>query len=141
MVTTAWLDLEDLLRKRSIVTMTSNQEQLEPAVILGLLNKTGPRKSAVGACLRWAVASYPAGKLQLQLQSLPIPASFLSPAMTVNNTVSVLIHSLPLVAEYFDGSALACLVPAFFSADPPAARASLAADIPATRNMIAALSR
>ena len=56
--------------------------------------------------------------------------------MTVDNTVTTSIIDFPLITELFDGSHLSGPVPTFFSTDPTAARAALAADPRAAHTLI-----
>lgn len=141
LTTSDWLDFETLLSRRTMLITDQAGENVDAAVVLALLNSTGTRRQAVGASIRWAVVGTPSGHLRLRLQSLPLPISFLPPALFVDNTVSVLVQEFLLHGEYFDGAFLNGPVPAFFSDEPVAARAALSADPHAAHAVIARLHK
>ena len=136
MTTSEWLDFATLLRRRTVLLFDDAGNPVEVDTILPLLTEVGTRKTVVGASLRWAVAATPAGHLVLRLQAIPLPASLIPPSMTVDNTVTTSIIDFPLITELFDGSHLSGPVPTFFSTDPTAARAALAADPRAAHALI-----
>ena len=136
MLTTAWVDVETLIRRR-VVDITDLGGNAVPAeTVLPLFNSAGGRPTAVGASLRWAVVGNPAGRLVLQLQSLPLPTNFIQPVMHADNTVTVHIQDFDLQATYFDGDVITGIVPVLFSRDPVATRAALTANPPAALAML-----
>lgn len=106
MTTSAWLDVEDLIRAGNITPLDADDNEVDTAAVLAHLNSAAVRKNAVGASIRWAVGVDPGNKLQLMLQALPIPAKFLtSDALTrADNVPVVCISKIPLSADLFDES-------------------------------------
>jgi hypothetical protein len=127
---TVWDDAEDKYKKRSLILTKSDGTAFPEGDFLSYLRSPSSDKSCLGASFRWAVAGCPASAgMQLELQSLPCQARFLSkPNLRGDNAVSVLIRAFTLNADLFDGSSHAGPVPLLFSPDITATTAALAAD-------------
>ena len=136
MTTTAWVDVETLIRRRVVTVSDAAGNDVPAETVLPLFHSDGARLTAVGASLRWAVVGNPAGRLVLQLQSLPIPTAFIPPVMHADNSVSVLIQDFELRAMYFDGDVINGVVPVLFSSDPVASRTALTNNPPAALVML-----
>ena len=126
---TAWTDLENLLRDRSVLPGPGKDQSTMLKLLIAYLGSL-EKKPGVGASLRWAVAGSAAlGGLQLELQALPSPARLLTKNnLKGDNAVSVIISSTQMQVELFDGISHAGPVPMFFATDRRAVRAALADD-------------
>jgi hypothetical protein len=132
MASTQWTDIEEQLRAKQVALLDANNVAIDEAALTAHLNSACAKKSAIGASFRWAVAD--GGKMELQLQGLPLPAKFLTnePLLRADNTATVLLASHPLNADLFDGCSHAGLVPIFFASDKGAALASITANTATT---------
>jgi hypothetical protein len=103
---------------------------IDTSVLLPHLNSACNKKSAIGGSIRWAVAVADGGKLELQLQGLPLPAGMLAsePLMRADNVATIVLASHPLNADLFDGGSHAGPVPVLFAADKDMALVSLLAN-------------
>ena len=77
MTTSGWSDMLTLLTANEIAVMSNTGENVVNAVVVEALTNL-PDKTANSASCRWAVCVGEAGKLELQLQSLPCPANLLA---------------------------------------------------------------
>jgi hypothetical protein len=131
MTTSAWTDVEEMLRSNTITLLDAAGAPVDNTELLAQLSSSCPKKQAVGASLRWAVAVADGGKLELQLQGLPLPAKFLTaePILKSDNIPTIRIGAWPLHADLFDGTTHAGPVPTFFATDKAAALAAISANI------------
>jgi hypothetical protein len=63
MTTSAWFDLEELLKEREILVMDQLRNIIDPTEFCAHLSSDGNKKDAVGAGVRWAVAATDGVKL------------------------------------------------------------------------------
>lgn len=127
MTTTVWEDAEDLYKKRVLILSTADGGAAPEATLLAYLRAPSSDKSCLGASFRWAVAGTAGHKLQLELQSLPTQARFLTkPNLKADNCVSVLVAKFAVNADLFDGTSHAGPVPLVFTPDRDATAAALA---------------
>jgi hypothetical protein len=120
--TTTWLDVEDLIRRKSVMLSNESGEEASPKELLNLLQASSTEKDPLGASIRWAVTMDINRKFSVQLQCLPTPAKLLNKAhLQGENTVSVHLGSLHVHAELFDDPTIDGPVPIFCSPDPAAA--------------------
>ena len=77
MTTSGWLDLLALLTANEVAVMSETGENVVNATVIEALGNL-PDKTVNLASCRWAVCVGEAGKLELQLQSLPCPANLLA---------------------------------------------------------------
>ena len=135
---TAWTDLEKLLRDRSVLPGPGKEQSAMLKLLIGYLSSLDKNKPGVGSSLRWAVAGSAAlGGLQLELQALPSPAKLLTKNnLKGDNAVSVVISSTQMQTELFDGISHAGPVPMFFATDRRVARAALSDDPDAAHQAI-----
>jgi hypothetical protein len=124
---TAWVDLEALLRDRSVLPGQGADQNKVLKLLIAYLGSLDKSKQGEGASLRWAITGSAAlGGLQLELQALPSAAKLLTKNnLKGDNAVSVVISTTQLHAELFDGVSHAGPVPMFFANDRRAARAAL----------------
>ena len=88
-------------------------------------------KTPNGASIRWAVAAASSGGIELQLQSLPLPASLVNakPLLLQDNIAVNVVKSWPMVADVFDGlNGLSGPVPTLFGEEPEELRTVIEAD-------------
>ena len=84
-----------------------------------------------GAAFRWAVGAAPNGFIELQLQSLPLPAAVINskPMLRQDDIAIVVIKAWQAQNEAFDGiGGLAGPVPVLFTAQPAELRTKLEHD-------------
>lgn len=128
---TPWRDLADLIRSRDVFVSDDTAQRLEPEPVLHLLGADRP------AAVRWAVAIDAEGYLQLELQTLPATAKYLNKAAFKGaNSVSCLLHHVPLQVLFFDGEHADGPVPLFFSSFPDTARTYLQHNDSAVRAVV-----
>lgn len=128
LTTTAWEDAEDMYKKRVLILSMPDGSPVPEAALLAYLRAPSSDKSCLGASFRWAVAGTSGPSLQLELQSLPTQARFLTkPNLKADNCVSVLIVKFAVNADLFDGISHAGPVPIIFTPDRTATAAALAA--------------
>ncbi len=77
MTTGAWADLRDLLASNDGRVELGDGQGVETKDVLDWLDSLGD-KTANSASFRWAVTVGDDGRLELELQGLPCPASFIS---------------------------------------------------------------
>jgi hypothetical protein len=94
------------------------------------LSSACPKKSAIGGSIRWAVAVADGGKLELQLQGLPLQANLLTrkPLKHADIATTMVLASHPLNADLFDGASHAGPVLVLFAAHKDMVLASLIAN-------------
>ena len=124
---TAWVDLETLLRDRSVLPGQGKDQNTVLKLLIAYLGSLDKSKQGEGASLRWAISGSAAlGGLQLELQALPSTAKLLTKNnLKGDNAVSVVVSTTQLHVELFDGVSHAGPVPMFFANDRRAARAAL----------------
>ena len=117
-------------RQRAI-PITDGEGQLVPVeYFLNTLNPPSTSSSDSqqprGACLRWAVGMSDSKQPMFEIQGLPTAAcNAQKKFFSSDNSVSVLLGSLNLNADLFDGTFANGLVPIFFSAVPSQAQTFL----------------
>ncbi len=77
MTTSGWMDLLTLLAANEVSVMSNTGENVLNPVVVEALSGL-PDKTSNSASWRWAVCIGEAGKLELQLQCLPCPATILA---------------------------------------------------------------
>ena len=77
MTTSGWLDLLVLLTANEVAVVSETGENVVNATMIEALSNL-PHKTVNSASCRWAVCVGEAGKLELQLQSLPCSANLLA---------------------------------------------------------------
>jgi hypothetical protein len=116
---TAWMDVEELIRSRVVTLSLADKSPVDPAELLAYLQSTSTEKEPSGAAVRWAVDVDSNRQFTLQLQTLPSPAKLLQKShLQGENAVSVLLGSVPVRVELFDDPTIDGPVPIFFSDDP-----------------------
>jgi hypothetical protein len=138
---TAWVDLSDLLRNRSVLPSNGPDQNTVLKCIIAALGNLEP-KHGVGASLRWAVTGSAAtGGLQLELQALPSPARLLTKNnLKGDNAISIVLSTRPLHAEFFDGVSHSGPVPSMFATHQRTARAALRDDPDGTHDAVRLLN-
>jgi len=121
-----WMDLEEMLKEKYALFTNKDGEAVDNDTVLRFLASTDEENAVRGAAVRWAIAANGAGKLQLQLQSLPTPARFLkSEHLTGDNSVSVLLGTYDLHADMASCAQVQGPVPLFFTEDRARAKAGV----------------
>ena len=77
MTTSGWMDLLTLLAANEVSVMSNTGENVLNPVVVEALSGL-PDKTSNSASWRWAVCIGEAGRLELQLQCLPCPATILA---------------------------------------------------------------
>jgi hypothetical protein len=126
--TSFWRDLLALLRSTvaSVTDIAGDPISSDPLIsYLDDLAKSED-KSTAGASIRFAVAASETATLQLEVQSLPMQARYLTKAaLKRDNCVSVLQGFFPLKADMFEGSNPGGPIPVFFAPDRDATLAKI----------------
>jgi hypothetical protein len=123
---TPWVDLETLIKTGVVTLADTNKDQVAEGPFMEFLQHTVRGAPLCPASLRWAVAVSPEGDMQLELQFLPLKAKKLNRgAPWGENSVSILLGAIPLLAEKFEGPEVLGPVPLFFSDQREAAFESL----------------
>ena len=130
MTSTGWQDVEDMMRQRTLLVLDAKGDIVEAGSLHSRMTSNCAKKAAVGASIRWAVAVADGGKLELQLQGLPLPAKFLNSEVPYrkDNVHVIILASIPLNADLFDGVYHAGPVPLLFSSHKEETLASLLAN-------------
>jgi len=89
-------------------------------VLLEKLRSDCLEKDTVGFLLRTAKCVNGSSNLELELKGLPFPAMFLKPVHHTDNILTVLLTSLALAADTFDGVTGSHVMLVFFSPNPAA---------------------
>ena len=95
------------------------------------LKKESTSRAQNGAALRWAVAVSASGGLELQLQSLPVPAALVNakPVLLQDDIAVNIVKTWPMVTEMFDGlNGLSGPVPVIFGEEPEELRTNIETD-------------
>lgn len=129
---TTWEDAEDLYKRKDLLLFTQQGEPAPERDVLSYFRLPSSDKSCIGASLRWAVAGAPDGGMQMELQSMPCQARFLTkPNLKADNSVSVLVAAFKVRVNMFDSFTHAGPVPLIFTPDR-AATAAAFQQFPAT---------
>jgi hypothetical protein len=118
--TSYWRDLLALLRSTvaSVTNLDGDPVPSDPLISYLDSLATSQEKSTAGASIRFAVAASEVGTLQLEVQSLPTQARYLTKAaLKRDNCVSVLQGFFPLKADMFEGNNPGGPIPIFFAKD------------------------
>jgi hypothetical protein len=118
--TSYWRDLLALLRSTVATVTDLNGDTISSDSLISYLDDLAKSedKSTLGASIRFAVAASEDGALQLEVQSLPMQARYLTKAaLKRDNCVSVLQGFFPLHADMFAGSNPGGPIPLFFAPD------------------------
>jgi len=125
-MTTAWMDVADMVRDGSALVADGDDVHVDLAPLVEHLSDPASKRANVGASIRWAIAANPSGDLVLELQLLPAPAKLLGKQnLRQDNAVSVLLKAFKLRAEMFTGGRMCGPVPLLFVPDRQAACAAL----------------
>jgi hypothetical protein len=141
--TSAWRDLLTLLRGKSATVTDLNGDKISSESLVKYLEGLAGSqdKNTDGASIRWAVAGSEDGGLQLEVQSLPTQARYLTKAaLRKDNCVSVLQGFFPLKMDRFAGQDPGGPVPVFFAEDRDAALAWILQNPDQLRTDIATLN-
>ena len=141
--TSAWRDLLTLLRGKSATVTDFNGDPISSETLVKYLEGLAGSqdKNTDGASIRWAVAGSEDGGLQLEVQSLPTQARYLTKAaLRKDNCVSVLQGFFPLKMDRFAGQDPGGPVPVFFAEDRDAALAWILQNPDQLRTDIATLN-
>ena len=130
MTTTAWRDVHDMMRQRIVLILDVKGDLVDGDALRSRMASDCAKKTAIGASIRWAVAVADGGKLELQLQGLPLPAKFLTSEVPYrgDNVHVIVLASIPLNADLFDGQTHSGPVPLLFSSHKEETLASLLAN-------------
>jgi hypothetical protein len=103
MAFTAWVDIRDMISSRAVTVLRDGAPD-EELVILETMAEGSERKPR-GACLRWAAIIGDSGRLELMLQSLPLPETLLTskPLLRGDSTPVIGIKSFQIEYRAFDG--------------------------------------
>ena len=107
--------------------MTTKSGEPDDGSVLRAALKKASAKVPVGSSYRWAVNTAPSGDFQLQMQTLPAPASIVegSPILMGDNAATVIIRAWDLEAVVFDGERVRGPTPVFFTENIPLTRKAL----------------
>jgi hypothetical protein len=103
MACTAWVDIRDMISSRAVSVLCDGAPD-EELVILETMAEGSERKPR-GACLRWAAIIGDSGRLELMLQSLPLPETLLTskPLLRGDSTPVIGVKSFQIEYRAFDG--------------------------------------
>jgi len=125
----AWVDIVDLLKDKSVLLVNNSNVSEDPAQLIEHLLEPGSKKANLGASIRWAVAARADLLLMLELQMLPVPARMLNKQnLRQDNAVSVLLKGFRIRSQMFGGDDISGPVPLLFVPDREAAAVALQAD-------------
>jgi hypothetical protein len=141
--TSSWRDLLVLLDAGIAKMLNPDSTAASPDPMIRFLHDhaNSSDKSTVGVSIRWAVAVDRSGDHNLEIQSLPTQARYLTKAnLKQDNSVSVLLGSFPLCVDLFQGQNPGGPVPLFFAADRDKASDQISKNPDAVRADIAAVN-
>jgi len=140
--TSFWRDLLVLLRSSTASVTTISGDPIPSDTLIEYLDELSKtEKSTAGASIRFAVAGSEDSNLQLEIQSLPMQARYLTKAaLKRDNSVSVLQGFFPLKADMFAGQNPGGPVPSFFAVERDAVYAQLLNNPDPIRDDIATLN-
>ena len=140
--TSFWRDLLVLLRSNTASVTDLSGDAIPSDTLIDYLDDLAKtEKSTDGASIRFAVAGSEDSKLQLEVQSLPMQARYLTKAaLRRDNCVCVLQGFFPLKADMVADSNPGGPVPSFFAADRDAAYARILSNPDRIRDDIATLN-
>jgi len=76
MTSSAWMEVKDMLASNKLTVVDHEETQVAGALVTEAMS--GMPHTANSAALRWAISVSASGKLELQLQALPVPLSSLT---------------------------------------------------------------
>jgi hypothetical protein len=117
LTSTDWLDLRECVADSTIAAYVDSALDTEGELLASL--KDDNEKKAIGASLRWALVIGDSGKLELMLQALPLPKTYVvsKPLLRGDSTPIIAIASFPLEYASFDGVKADGPVPVIFCAE------------------------
>jgi hypothetical protein len=118
-VATAWVDVVDLLKDRSARMTDLDQKPVDhTAFVQHMTDAAAAKKANLGASIRWALAVSKEGKMQFELQHLPVPPKLLNKQnLKQDNAVSVLLLDILAKMYMFQDPLVAGPVPHLFAED------------------------
>jgi hypothetical protein len=87
MVSSAWTSLTDIVSSNNADILDDSGAGISPAAFLRILGQL-PSSGPVNASTRWAIVIGADGLLKLQLQALPLVASYLNNRATFRRYIS-----------------------------------------------------
>jgi hypothetical protein len=141
--TSSWRDLLILLDAGIAKMLNADGTDTSSDPLIRFLNDhaNSSDKSSVGVSIRWAVAVDRSGDHNLEIQSLPTQARYLTKAnLKQDNSVSVLLGSFPLCIDLFQGQNPGGPVPLLFAADRDKAADQISKNPESLRADIAAVN-
>ena len=128
--TASWFDLDESVADKSIkVTLSGGGDDTRKTLRRQL--KKESTRTPNGAAFRWAVAATDNNSLELQLQSLPLPAATINakPLLMQDDIAVNVVRTWPIAAEMFDGEkGLSGPVPVLFADQPEDLHSMLSRD-------------
>ena len=111
MASTEWMDLAEAISADTIAVLRNGVNDDDRELLSGL--RSDSEKKAVGGALRWSLVIGDAGRLELMLQGLPLPKSFVASKPVLRADSSPIIALAAYNIEYveFDGEHAAGPVP------------------------------
>ena len=114
LASTEWMDLKECVADSTLTVFVEGAIDTEGDLLANL--KEDNEKKAVGASLRWALVIGDSGKVELMLQALPLPKTFVTakPLLRGDSTPIIAIESYPLEYASFNGELADGPVPVIF---------------------------
>jgi hypothetical protein len=103
MACTAWRDVKGLIDSGDIAPFLHMERDVQ--FTISAIFSEESEKKAVGACLRWAAVIGDSRHVELMLQALPLPETFLTlkPVLRGDSTPVICIQTFPVEYRSFNG--------------------------------------
>jgi len=112
-----WFDLGEAISADVIAVFINGEPDAEKELLSSLRNDS--EKKAIGASLRWGLVVGDSNRLELMLQALPLPKTFVvsKPILRADSSPVISLGSVAIDYNSFDGELAAGPVPRIFCAE------------------------